>query len=100
MSKISFHFTKGETMKKLTIALVILAAMTGCTQQQMAKSYGGTVTIQVPKGQKVVSATWKEADLWYLTRPMRQDEQPETQTLRESSGFGVMQGTVILQESR
>lgn len=87
-------------MKKLIFALAILAVMTGCTANQMAKSYGGTATISVPKGQKVVSATWKESNLWYLTRPMRQDEQPETLALRESSSFGMMQGVVVLQESR
>lgn len=87
-------------MKNLVIALAVLATMTACTSQQRAKGYGGTATIHVPKGQKVISATWKKLDLWYLTRPMRQDEQPETLTLRESSDFGVMQGSVVLQESR
>lgn len=87
-------------MKKLAIALVALAALTGCTQQQIARSWGGTVTIQVPKGLKVMTCTWKEGDLWYLTRPMRQDEHPETLTLHESSQMGVYEGTVVLQESR
>lgn len=37
--------------------------------------------------------------LWYLTRPMRDDEEPETHTFQQSSEFGVFEGTVTIIES-
>lgn len=90
-------------MKKyLTISFAILLAAfsVSCTQNQRARSFGGTATVELPKGTKLVGATWKEEHLWYLTRPMREDEQPETSTLQESSSFGLVQGTVIFHESK
>ena len=37
--------------------------------------------------------------MWYLTRPMRDDEEPETHTFQQSSEFGVFEGTVTIVES-
>ena len=37
--------------------------------------------------------------MWYLTRPMRDDEEPETHTFEQSSEFGVFEGTVTIIES-
>ena len=34
--------------------------------------------------------------MWYLTRPMRDDEEPETHTFQQSSEFGVFEGTVTI----
>lgn len=50
---------------KLTIipwmALLIVASLAvfGCTQQQRAKNLGGTAVVELPPGQKLVVATWK-----------------------------------------
>lgn len=79
----------------LLIGVVLLAA---CTQQERAKYYGGTVKIDLPAGQKLEIATWKDSDLWYLTRPMRSEEKPERYEFIESSAFGLMEGKVIFQE--
>lgn len=73
-------------------------SLTGC--KSIAKSYGGTITIDVPKGQKVIEATWKGSDVWYLTRPMYEDEKPETFTLQEDSNFSIMEGKVIFKENK
>jgi hypothetical protein len=57
------------------IATLLLAS---CTAQQRARSYGGTLDINLPPSTKLVTATWKDtADLWYLHRPMRTGEVPE-----------------------
>ena len=79
---------------------IVLAtiAITGCTDQQRAKGWGGTATVDLPAGKKLVTATWKENALWYLTRPMRPDETPETFELQESSSMGLVEGTVIFKE--
>jgi len=88
-------------MKKLLVlaalALILLMSL-GCTSNQRAKDYGGTMTIDLPVGQKLVNASWKNSDLWYLTRLRREGEQQEVFTFKEDSSYGVMQGTVIFKE--
>ena len=79
-------------------AVVFALLFASCTENSRARSFGGTMTVDLPKGEKLVTATWKEASLWYLTRQMREDESPETYSFQESSPFGIAQGTVIFNE--
>jgi hypothetical protein len=88
-------------MKKLPAVFCIVlisVTMAACTANQRAKDFGGTITVYISTGEKLVNATWKEADLWYLTRPRRSGEVPETSTFKENSTFGMMNGTVIFIE--
>ena len=81
----------------LTLALFTLAA-TACTENIRARKLGGTAKIEVKTGHKVVGASWKQSDLWVLTRPMHAGEAPETLALTESSSWGVVEGHVLLVE--
>ena len=74
--------------------------MTSCTENQLAKGWGGTATVELPAGEKLIEATWKGEELWYLTRPMREDESPETFKFQEKSSYGVIEGTVVFKESK
>ena len=86
-------------MKILSLLLIVLLLMSaGCTENVRAKSYGGVMQVDLLPGVKFVSATWKDTELWYITRPMRPDEKPETYTLQEQSSFGIIQGKVIFVE--
>lgn len=92
-------------MKKTTIILVIgVLLLCACNDNQRARSFGGTETINLPKGEKLINATWKgekgAADLWFLTEPMESTYIPSKKYFRESSGYGVFDGTVIFVESR
>lgn len=80
--------------------LCIILLLSGCTDNRRARTYGGTEQIQLPKGQRLLMATWKESDLWYLTEPMDSVYVPQTKSFKESSSFGVWQGTVIFIESK
>lgn len=91
------RFKRSVLFVLITIVLATLSA-SACTSNQRAKTFGGTMTKDLPPGQKLVVATWKESSLWYLTRPMRSDETPETLTFQEDSSFGMVQGTVIFRE--
>jgi hypothetical protein len=62
--------------------------------------YGGTINIDLPVGEKLAEVTWKDNNLWYLTRPMREGEEAETWTFQEKSNYGVMEGKVILKEKK
>ena len=87
-------------MSKKIVAILMAAIMlTGC--HKAARNYGGSMTRELPKGQKLEEITWKDdAALWYLTRPMRDDEKPETHTFKADTEWGVFEGTVTIIESR
>ena len=85
-------------MRKLFLAISALVLITSCTQNEMAKNYGGSMTIDLVTGQKLVNVTWKEDEIWYLTKPMTSSDSAETYTFHESSSFGVWEGTVTIKE--
>lgn len=84
-------------MKYMLCILALVLA--GCTENQRARSLGGSMTIELPQNTKLVNATWKQDDLWYLMRPMQAGEKAETLLFKESSSFGLLQGTVTFKES-
>lgn len=85
-------------MKKLILIAILALGMVGCTENQRARSLGGTSTIALTPNKKLVNLTWKETDLWILTRDRKEGEVPETYEFKEDSSFGVIEGTVIVKE--
>ena len=87
--------------KKLAVLATIVFVLLGCSGcNMMAKSYGGTTSVDLPTGQKLTEVTWKDNSLWYLTRPMREEEEAETWIFQEKSNSGIMEGKVILKEKK
>lgn len=85
--------------KKIVAILMVAIILSGCHEK--TRSFGGSMTLELPKGQKLEEITWKDdAVLWYLTRPMRDDEKPETHTFKADTEWGVFEGTVTIIESR
>jgi hypothetical protein len=86
------------------LAIIFAFAMQSCTENQKARNYGGTETFRLEPGQKLLNATWKgekgSSNLWYLTRPMKANETADTLYFKESSDYGVWQGTVVFIESK
>lgn len=79
----------------LVLAIAIFAS--SCTANQNARNYGGTETINLEAGQRVVNVTWKgESDLWILTK--QDTTAPSTYTFQEKSNWGLMEGKVVLIE--
>jgi hypothetical protein len=87
-------------MKKLFIIAIAALSLSACTQNSQAKNWGGTARLDLPAGQKLVNVTWKDTELWYITRPMRADEVAETYTFNEESSWGVMEGTYVIKETK
>ena len=87
-------------MKKILFVLLAVATLTSC-EQYITRQYGGNTTIKLEKGEKLIEATWKgDGDLWYLVEPMDSDYTPKTIVFKESSLFGVMEGSVTFIESK
>ena len=87
-------------MKKVFLAIMMGVMVTSCTENERVKAWGGEGTIKLPKGRKLVNVTWKETQVWYLTRPMHKDETPETYQFQEESSWGMVEGTYVIHESK
>lgn len=88
--------------KKILVTLLVVGMMatmlTGC--QGVTKSLGGSMTIELEPNTKLELITWKDDSLWYLTRPMTEDDIAETHTYQQQSEFGVFEGTVTIVETK
>ena len=87
-------------MKKLFLAILMGVMVTSCTENERVKQWGGEGTINLPKGRKLVTVTWKETQIWYLTRPMNSNDVAETYQFQEESSWGVMEGTYNIIETK
>lgn len=87
-------------MKKLFIVLASIFILASCTENQRTRTFGGNMTINLPKGQKLLMATWKETDLFYLIEPMEEDYSPKVKTFVEDSSWGVLESTITFIESK
>jgi len=85
-------------MKKLIIIAIAVISLTSCTENQRARSFGGTEVINLEAGTRLVNVTWKgkDASLWILTK--KDTTKATTYYFNEKSGFGVLEGQVIINE--
>lgn len=89
-------------MKKI-IAIMMLALTvfaTSCTDNARVKTFGGEATLNLEKGKKLVNVTWKEQELWLLTKKMSATDSAETYNFGEKSSFGMIEGNYIIVESK
>ena len=87
-------------MRKLLLGLIVGIGLVSCTENSRVKTFGGTGDINLPKGQKLVNTTWKGEQIWYLSRPFRKDEDAEVYRFQEESGWGVVEGTYYIHETK
>ena len=87
-------------MKKVFLAILMGVMVTSCTENSRVKSWGGEGTIKLPKGRKLVNVTWKETQVWYLTRPMDSSYIAQTYQFHEESSWGVIEGTYNIVETK
>ena len=79
-------------MKKLILAVALIAVATSCTDNSRARSWGGTEEISLSDNEVLLNVTWKGDQMWVLT----QDTVTGTNHFREHSAYGLMEGEVIL----
>lgn len=84
-------------MKKILVGLLGIVMLASCTENTRARVYGGTQTIELEPGKRLVNVTWKEgSDLWILTKV--DTTKPTTYQFQEKSNMGVWEGSVIIKE--
>lgn len=92
-------------MKKIIaiISIFLLLPITASilnSCHETTKNFGGTMTIELEPGRKLEEITWKDdTDLWILSRPFREGEEPETYTFQADTEWGVFEGKVVIIES-
>lgn len=90
-------------MKKLIFRILLLLAiiflLSSC-QNWRVKKAGGSMTIELKVNEKFVNATWKQDNVWYLTKTMTKTDSAETYFLREKSKLGILEGTITFVETK
>jgi hypothetical protein len=84
----------------LLVAIGSIAILPSCTENQRARTFGGTSHTDIPVGQKLINVTWKDAELWILTEKAEPNYIPKEYTFYEESSYGLMEGTVIIREHK
>ncbi|MFH1099137.1 MAG: hypothetical protein V1723_04465 [Candidatus Uhrbacteria bacterium] len=95
-------------MRKVVIALAVVLVLLVCGAlgwkcsgcgQKAARSWGGTITVDLPAGTSLVTATWKDDEVWYLVRPHQPDERPVTsEFIQKKASSMSLEGRVVFQE--
>lgn len=80
-------------MKNLLFTILTIVLFISC-DQYFSRNLGGNITINLAPGERLVEATWKNSDLWYLVEPMDSDYEPKTKVFKESSLWGAFEGSV------
>ena len=78
-------------MKKILILTSLLLLGVGCTKNARARNFGGSEIIILKDHEILVNATWKDMDLWVLSK----DTLTGKHHFRESSSWGVWEGQII-----
>jgi len=87
---------KNRNLKVSIMAVLFIAIVMGstsCTDNQRARSFGGTETIKLLPNEEFVNITWKQDNLWVIVK----DTVTGKFYAREKSSFGVMQGKVVIE---
>jgi hypothetical protein len=80
------------------VVLALVLSWAGCTGRVGGGDYGRTFAVKLRPGEKLVTASWRETDLWVLTRGARPGEVPESYVFRELSRTGWFEASVTIGE--
>lgn len=89
-------------MKKSQIILLILVlsfSFLGCSS--ISNSFNReTMTITLEPNRKMVSITYKDKNMWILTKEMKSTDIVEIYNFEEYSKYGILDGKLIIKEKR
>jgi hypothetical protein len=87
-------------MKRLSIFMLLALSLAACTENARVKAWVGEGTINLPANSKLVNVTWKEGQIWYLTKPMTKKDVAETYKFQEESSWGMVEGVYNIIETK
>lgn len=77
-------------MKRILIIATFIFLLTSCTDNRMAREFGGSESVKLPEHRILVNCTWKESNLWLLTK----DTLTNKMYFNEKSSWGVLEGQI------
>jgi len=83
-------------MKKLLFIALVALLLLSCTDNQRARNFGGKEVVELPKNRILLNATWKETDLWLLTK----DTITNQIYFNESSNWGILEGSIEFRQKQ
>ena len=92
-----------KKIKKCFITSVIALALSTTlfsSCQTITKNWGGDMIINLKPNQKLEEITWEGDSLWYLTRPMTENDIAETHTFQEQADLKAFEVTVTIVETK
>ena len=75
------------------LIIAIAVGVSSCTENERAKSFGGKQDITLKPSEQFVNATWKDNDLWLITKDTLTNEY----VMREKSSYGIWEGEIRIQ---
>ena len=88
-------------MKKVILSILAITMLASCTENSRVKNFGGSATLDIAPTQKFVNVTWKEEQLWVITKDRTSaDTTYNTYRLQEHSSYGMLEGTYIITETK
>lgn len=84
----------------ILVVIIGLCAFILFTKQSRVKNFGGEMTYDLDVNQKLIEVTWKDNDLWILTKDMSNNDVAESYTFKESSSTGIFEGTIYINEHK
>lgn len=86
------NMKRNYTFLLFGLLFISMLSMTSCTKNYRVRMLGGTQEIGLKPNEVLVNITWKDNDMWVLTK----DTLTNVSYFRESSSFGVWNGEVII----
>lgn len=94
-----FKHTKTLTVLSITILVVCLTIFI-CCDNSLTRTFGGTMTFKLPSNQKLINVTWKNDNIWYLTRQFERGDTVQIYKFTEKSVLGALEGEVTIIETK
>lgn len=93
-------FDASSMIAAIPVIFAVIIILASCTPQHMAKNYGGSMDYYLEPNQKLVEVTWKDSQLWTLTKPMKEADEAETYSFSEKTAYGILEGSVTIYETK
>lgn len=91
-------------MNKVEIVIIVIILgfflFRGCSEQSLTRSWGGEMEVSLEPNEKLVEVTWKDDNLWILTKEMTKDDIEENYKFFEKDALGMLEGTVYIKENK
>lgn len=85
-------WTKLALIISIVSSIIATAWLTSCTDNTIARNYGGTEVIELRQGERFENITWKEENLWMVVY----DSISGDYKAREKSSYGVWEGQIVI----